>query len=647
MFKKKPQIKPLAPLRSSDRRKIADQIITDYGLEAPLPSDSTEEDKATATTKHTDLRNALLPDNIQTARFTTTHGPDLKKVSGTVYVGSHPGEDARVLWFKIEEQMFPTVYTLWQNPGIVPLLHTPEMVVEKIQGGADLMTPGLAGPPFPGKASKGATVAVASLDSPSVPVSVGSCLINVASLSSTQGAKGRAIETMHWAGDELWAFSTANKPGKDRPEEIPEWLGNTDANGLANSTAVMSLDEDREDGGVPLNGDAEPSNGTSSGVAADIVAQGNADDGESEPARIWTTKEIDEAFHNAFLYGVHEHIKTNPSVKNHGLDFPLSQSFVTSTLITPFLPTFSGEDSKQLQIKNTSFKNLKKFIKSLDKAMIIKAKDKPNETVILDIDFEDAAVKNFKPYRLPKKETLAGSSQGRGTTATSTPEGTDPSIGQKLSISSYCKPPERLSPLLGSSPPPAGNLYTTTDLKSAIASYIESENLISQTNKRLVTLNPVLSNALFTGAHPLDKEVLAKGTVPRDALTDRVISSSSPHFSITRTLPSSAQPETSKPRTGAPPKVKITLETRSGNKTVTKIAGVEKFWINPHLLADELRKTCAGSTSVEPLVGSSPKEGAMEVMVQGPQRDSVTKALGRRGVRELWVEVVDKTKKKK
>lgn len=526
------------------------------------------------------------------------------------------------------------------------------------------MTPGLAGPPFPGKASKGATVAVASLDSPSVPVSVGSCLINVASLSSTQGAKGRAIETMHWAGDELWAFSTANKPGKDRPEEIPEWLGNTDANGLANSTAVMSLDEDREDGGVPLNGDAEPSNGTSSGVAADIVAQGNADDGESEPARIWTTKgtiliglwservmltisEIDEAFHNAFLYGVHEHIKTNPSVKNHGLDFPLSQSFVTSTLITPFLPTFSGEDSKQLQIKNTSFKNLKKFIKSLDKAMIIKAKDKPNETVILDIDFEDAAVKNFKPYRLPKKETLAGSSQGRGTTATSTPEGTDPSIGQKLSISSYCKPPERLSPLLGSSPPPAGNLYTTTDLKSAIASYIESENLISQTNKRLVTLNPVLSNALFTGAHPLDKEVLAKGTVPRDALTDRVISSSSPHFSITRTLPSSAQPETSKPRTGAPPKVKITLETRSGNKTVTKIAGVEKFWINPHLLADELRKTCAGSTSVEPLVGSSPKEGAMEVMVQGPQRDSVTKALGRRGVRELWVEVVDKTKKKK
>lgn len=50
----------------------------------------------------------------------------------------------------------PTVYTLWNNPGIVPLLYTPSFVIEKLQGGADLMTPGLQrGPPFPKKATKG------------------------------------------------------------------------------------------------------------------------------------------------------------------------------------------------------------------------------------------------------------------------------------------------------------------------------------------------------------------------------------------------------------------------------------------------------------------------------------------------------------
>lgn len=66
------------------------------------------EEKAAATASHTNLRNALLPDNSLSARFTTTAGPDLRKVSGTVYVGSHEGEEQRVLWVKVEETMYPT-----------------------------------------------------------------------------------------------------------------------------------------------------------------------------------------------------------------------------------------------------------------------------------------------------------------------------------------------------------------------------------------------------------------------------------------------------------------------------------------------------------------------------------------------------------
>lgn len=173
MFKKKPTIKPLAPLRSSDRRKTADAIIADYALELPQTQDASTEEKAAATASHTSLRNGLLPDNIQTARFITTHGPELKQASGTLYVGSLDGEGARVLWFEIEGKTYPSVYTLWKHPQLVPLLHTHEPVVKKLQGGADLMIPGLAGgPPFPEKAKKGAIVAVASTDRPSVPVAV-------------------------------------------------------------------------------------------------------------------------------------------------------------------------------------------------------------------------------------------------------------------------------------------------------------------------------------------------------------------------------------------------------------------------------------------------------------------------------------------
>jgi translation initiation factor 2D len=77
------------------------------------------------------------------------------------------------------------------------------------------------------------------------------------------------------------------------------------------------------------------------------------------------------------------------------------------------------------------------------------------------------------------------------------------------------------------------------------------------------------------------------------------------------------------------------------------VHGLESYGIAPQPLADELRKTCAGSTSVERMQGSSPKNPVMEVMVQGPQKDAIMKELEKRGVLRGWVEVVDKTKKKK
>ena len=68
------------------------------------------EEHNTISTKPTlgDLRNSLLPEGSLSARFTTTAGPNLSPVSGTVYVGAHEGLDQRVLWIKIEERLIPT-----------------------------------------------------------------------------------------------------------------------------------------------------------------------------------------------------------------------------------------------------------------------------------------------------------------------------------------------------------------------------------------------------------------------------------------------------------------------------------------------------------------------------------------------------------
>ena len=64
--------------------------------------------EASSTLSLGSLRNSLMPENALSARFNTTAGPDLKQVSGTIYAGAHPGEEQRILWFKIEERLMPT-----------------------------------------------------------------------------------------------------------------------------------------------------------------------------------------------------------------------------------------------------------------------------------------------------------------------------------------------------------------------------------------------------------------------------------------------------------------------------------------------------------------------------------------------------------
>lgn len=316
-----------------------------------------------------------------------------------------------------------------------------------------------------------------------------------------------------------------------------------------------------------------------------------------------------------------------------------------SHIIRPFLPIFTPEDTNDLQIKKTSWKTIKKFVKILDKEKLLKSKDRNGgETVILGLDFDNQAVLSFAPYKLPKKDAGVNESSGIVGGNPASQSSGDNAIGQTLKIDILLKPKEKLTPIFEVTGNNSKSFYLPSELRPIVLSYIEAENLISDTNKRLVNLNPLLANAVFDGQNPTDKAVLAKGSVPRDALLDRINQTCATFWVILRNNESRNDV---KPKAGSPPSINITLETRSGNKTVTKISGVEPFFIDSQLLSDELQKACASSTSVSQLVGSSPKNPVQEIMVQGSQKESVVKALEKRGVHRNCIRVLDKTKGKK
>lgn len=75
--------------------------------------------------------------------------------------------------------------------------------MEKLFTGADLMTPGLIGPPFPAGATKGRLVAIASSASPTVALAVGVAEVDISRLSKVVGEKGKAVRILHWFKDEL------------------------------------------------------------------------------------------------------------------------------------------------------------------------------------------------------------------------------------------------------------------------------------------------------------------------------------------------------------------------------------------------------------------------------------------------------------
>ncbi|XP_056413983.1 eukaryotic translation initiation factor 2D isoform X2 [Hyla sarda] len=198
MFAKPFKVKSNTTMKGSDRRKLRADVST------LLPALSTE-----------NLSELMPPKEELNVVKVYAHKGD----SMTIYV-----HNKNPIMFELERNLYPTVYTLWSFPDLLPVFTTWPQVLEKMAGGADLMLPGVVVPPTGlAEVQKGTLCAVILVGS-RAPVAIGVATMSTKEMLAS-GMKGKGFNILHTYKDQLWAYGDKSAPpviGPKETEAAPE-----------------------------------------------------------------------------------------------------------------------------------------------------------------------------------------------------------------------------------------------------------------------------------------------------------------------------------------------------------------------------------------------------------------------------------------
>lgn len=586
-----------------------------------------------------DAKNKIVPKDLRACKIQLHSGE-------TALLYTTGGE--KPVWLKLKEgALVPTVLTLWECPYLLKKLYTPIYTIERLQNGADLMTPGVFDP-LPENCPAGTVVAIHTVQSPTVPMAVGVTLTNCSEITETQ--TGKAAYIVNVVDDTLLEGYRGNKKvptkldlsvpsidendqdteskiqGEDnaqategKEKEVSskakeEQNGEQEVEESADKLAELLLEQEEEEEDEEEDEGSQDKKELERAIS-DPVKEGSEElnnetteqqEEESNNGPSFTTEEIDGLFYRALLQVLRKAIDTP-------LELPIPGSLFLSQHL---LPNLAFQDA-QVNMKSTSYKKAQKFFKTMEKKKLLKCRERNGEVVVQSIAGKDTPeVRDFTIYKVKKTKST-------NTQQANTPKSTS----GKMIAREYWKPRSASGPLFREHNLQETKFYPTDTLKKLLSTHVEKHGLGSGKN---VHIDDILSSALSTTKQkPLSREELLPALQKNCTLNHTI------------TPPGEEEPKLAK---GPIPKIQILIERRGGNKIVTRISNVEPFHINPVTLAEELRVHCAGSTSTSPI-----REGSdlKEVMVQGPQQKAVIKLLEEKGIRPNWVATTDKTIKKK
>ncbi|KAJ7789564.1 eukaryotic translation initiation factor SUI1 family protein, partial [Mycena olivaceomarginata] len=500
---------------------------------------------------------------------------------GIAYLSS----DGDPLWFTVgkgSEDLIPTVYTMWKRPNLLPFLSTPAAVIPVLVGGADLMIPGVVH--HTPSLNEGQLVSIsqythAEKPTLSSPLGVGRMALASDRLRDGGQEKGKAVYVLHTWKDHLWDMGT--KP--DLPEAIHLLLSATDNNEVENSSPSEDPAAPEE---IPPN--------------------------VPEAARPYTSNEISALLHTSLLQALSTVLSEVPASS-----FPISASVFYSTYILPYRPAFPSSvlptesespDPQDITIKNSAHKSLTAFLKSAEKASLLTLKASPKhgqqtEIMVTAVNATHPSVAAHRSYPTTKDLETRATKKAQHEERLKEAE---QESSHWVEVKELWKPHLRSVELFEAFGGSAKTLYELAEVRTMLNEYITSKTLVNPREQAYINLDSLLSGAAW-------HEVRAPG---KDAVVKK----------------------------GALKPIQVVVKIRQGRKASTLISGFEPFLVlSGDEMAEDLRKICAGATSVSPRGGGVP---GLEVLVQGKQSKTVFDYLTNKGIPKKWIEGSDLAGKK-
>ncbi|XP_049490485.1 eukaryotic translation initiation factor 2D isoform X2 [Panthera uncia] len=355
MFAKAFRVKSNTAIKGSDRRKLRADVM------AAFP------------TLGTDQVSVLVPgkEELNIVKLYAHRGDAV-----TVYVsGGNP------ILFEVEKNLYPTVYTLWSYPDLLPAFTTWPPVLEKLVGGADLMLPGLVVPPagLP-QVQKGDLCAIALLGN-RAPVAVGVAAMSTAEML-TSGLKGRGFSVLHTYQDHLWRSGDKSSPPSLAPlaldpPDLSEEKESVQADpALQGDLRRLTLEGEEENGEVQRMCEEKSLSEASEDPS---VRDLNPDPTDSKTLQ----EQMDELVQRCFLHALKCQVRK--------ADLPL----LTSTFLGSHMLSCCPE-GRQLDIKKSSYKKLSKFLQHMQQEQIIQVKElsKGVESIVA-VDWKHPRITSF------------------------------------------------------------------------------------------------------------------------------------------------------------------------------------------------------------------------------------------------------------